>query len=40
MGKSKYFILRITEWGVVHYIDDNLKAQTIDYGDYVKYCCE
>lgn len=37
--KSKYLILRITEWGTVHYIDDNLKICSMDIKDYKKYCC-
>lgn len=40
MKKSKYLILKITEWGMVHYIDDNLKYQVLNYNDYIKYCCE
>jgi len=41
MKRSKYFILRITEWGTVHYIDDNLKLQIMSYKNYLKYnCCE
>mgnify|MGYP001328655281 CR=1 FL=1 len=38
--QSKYYILRITKWGIVHYIDDNLKLQTISIDNYLKYCCQ
>lgn len=37
--KSKYHILRITEWGTVHYIDDNLKHCAMQLQMYIKYCC-
>jgi len=37
--KSKYYILKITEWGV-EFIDDNLKLRNMNINDYVKYCCE
>lgn len=37
--KSKYKILRITEWGTVYYIDDDLKYCKMGIKDYLKYCC-
>lgn len=40
MSKSKYFILKITEWGTVHFIDDCLQYHKMSMQDYIKYCCD
>lgn len=39
MRKSKYFILKITEWGTVHFIDNTLQHRKMNMQDYIKYCC-
>jgi hypothetical protein len=35
--KSKYKILRITEWGTVHYVNNNLKYCKMKIKDYLKF---
>jgi hypothetical protein len=37
--RSKYFIMSITEWGTVKFIDDDLKYCSMNIKDYLKYCC-
>jgi len=38
--KSKYTVLKITEWGTVQYLDDDLKFKTMRLDKFLKYCCE
>jgi hypothetical protein len=38
--KSRYFIMSISEWGTVKFIDDDLKYCQMDIKEYLKYCCD
>lgn len=36
--KSKYFIIKIA-FGIVYFIDDDLKLRKMDIDNYKKFCC-
>ena len=36
--KSKYFIIKIA-FGIVNFIDDDLKLRKMDIDNYKKFCC-
>jgi len=40
LSRSRYWIKRITDFGIVYFYDDNLKYQAIHIDYYLRYCCD